>query len=227
MLSEGQTACFNDLDNNRLSIKFENMYNIGRYSKLYDTSSYNITNTMTWNCYGSGKCWYGSECGNGYKLNTLEKNSTNPNGYGCHMSSVSCNGLCTHGVSCVWYRWEVLPNMNNVAKVYHSVSELWESTLVIIYKNISRTVVFNTNNPTFDLHDILNYEMSHMPVNIHSVTYEKPLNKHAIVEYKNNYYNLDVSPHNLPIANMIGDIQISDDKKVIFHTDNIVVLIAV
>ncbi|CAK1587381.1 unnamed protein product [Parnassius mnemosyne] len=47
------------------------------------------------------------------------------------------------------------------------------------------------------------------------------ISKNIVREYKNNYYNLDVSPHNLPIANMIGDIQISDDKKVIFHTDNI------
>lgn len=63
MLSDGQTACFNDLENNRLSIRLDNIYNIERYSKLYDTASYNITNRMTWNCYGSGKCWYGSECG--------------------------------------------------------------------------------------------------------------------------------------------------------------------
>lgn len=49
MLSDGQTACFNDLNNERLSIQFNRIDHMARYSKLYVTAEYKITNAMTWN----------------------------------------------------------------------------------------------------------------------------------------------------------------------------------
>lgn len=208
-IGDGETVCFNDLNNDRLSIKLDNLIHIVRYSKIYKTSDYTITNKMTWNCYGSGKCWYGQQCGNGYMLITLEQNSTNPHGYGCHFSTVSCNGMCTYGSSCVWYRWEIIPNTNNVATIYHPISNLWESTLTVSYKGYSKKITLNTNNPRYDLNDIFNKIMNHMPIQITAVSYEKLYIRGSMVEHNLTYFNIDASPHNMPIENMIGDLQIS------------------
>lgn len=144
MLADGETACFNDVNNERLSIKFTRMEHHTRFSKLYDTCDYNITNTMTWNCYGAGKCWGGEECGNGYVLNVLAQDSNNPHGYGCHMAPVSCTSGCFHGVSCVWYRWEVLPDLKNTASIFESTSEFWVGKMTVTYKGVSQRIELNT-----------------------------------------------------------------------------------
>lgn len=219
-LSDGETACFNDLNNNRLSIKLDSIHNIARFSSLYDTSSYIITNKMHWNCLGSGKCWYGSECGNGYKLDLLDKYTKEPYGYGCHMTSVSCYGsMCTHGTSCVWYRWQITPTGPKIP-VYTLVSEIWEVRLTIKYKDIVKTIALNTNNPKYDMNDILSDVMDHMPFYIGGLSYEKLHLKNAIIKLNDTYFNVDSSPHNMPQRGLIGDLQIDKHNKRILYYDN-------
>ncbi|CAH0730953.1 unnamed protein product, partial [Brenthis ino] len=219
-LADGETACFNDLNNEKLSIKLDSIYNIARFSSLYDTSSYDIINEMHWNCLGSGKCWWGEECGNGYKLNILERNTKEPHGYGCHMTSVSCVGsMCTHGTSCVWYRWQINPKGPKIP-VYSLVSEIWEVSITIRYKDVVRHIVLNTNNPKYDMNNILSEIMDHMPFYISGVSYEKQHLRESLISINGTYFNVDSSPHNMPQRGMIGDIQIDKHNDKILYYDN-------
>ncbi|CAH2240147.1 jg20694 [Pararge aegeria aegeria] len=221
-LSDGETAFFNDLNNERLSIKLDSIYNIARFSSLYDTSSYTISNEMTWNCLGSGKCWYGSECRNGYKLNVLSKDTKEPHGYGCHMTSVSCVGaMCTHGTSCVWYRWQITPTGPKIP-VYSLVSEIWEVKLTVKYKDLVKTILLNTNNPKYDMNNILSEVMNHMPIYITGVNYEKIHLRNSLLGINGTYFNIDSAPHNMPQKGLIGDLQIDKhDTKILFHDNDI------
>ncbi|KAL4705237.1 hypothetical protein ACJJTC_011531 [Scirpophaga incertulas] len=117
--------------------------------------------------------------------------------------------------------WQVTP-IGPLIPVYMFVSEVWEVKLTIKYKEIIKTITLNTNNPKYDINDILSEVMNHMPFYIGAVNYERRHLKDSIVKINDTYFNIDSAPHNMPQEGLIGDLQIDKhDKKILFYDSNI------
>lgn len=57
-----------------------------------------------------------------------------------------------------------------------------------------------------------------MPIQIISASYERPLARPSILERDGMFFGVEASSHNMPVSNMIGDIQISKSRGLVFHS---------
>ncbi|QBK47218.1 glycoprotein precursor [Anopheles triannulatus orthophasmavirus] len=207
-LLTGSVICFKDYKSDIMKIKIEDAKIRTRYNLVYHTSEYIISADSKSNCKGSGDCW-NKGC---------DRNSVNPElvklrngtivGYGCESNSLGCDDWCFHKTSCTWYKWSIL-TIGDLANVYEKSAELWEVTIAIHYEGKMIKHKVNINNPRVNLNGL----MDGVPLYITSFDAETVQIPNGLLLYKNEGYQLKTSTINMPETDIIGDYQISLDKK--------------
>ncbi|AOF41424.1 glycoprotein precursor, partial [Seattle Prectang virus] len=213
-IKNGQVVCFNTPEGKTLKIHLRNTNVIVRYQASYYTCDYMLKTTSTYSCKAAwGDCYYGGTCYQGYVHSSLKKHTDNPHGYGCTDGVIGCDAHCTAQVSCTWYRWEVIPDHNKCYKIYNKVSEIWETDVVIDYDGMRKVSTLNTNNPTCNMKHMNLTGLLDLPIAIMSLLHETVHVKDSILLNGNIGYDVDAAQINMPVKNMIGEQQLSLNKK--------------
>ncbi|QXL90807.1 glycoprotein [Pectinophora gossypiella virus 2] len=212
-IQTGSNVCFKTINGDKLEIKITNSKDVTRYQSSYYACSYKMLTTSAYECKSvNGNCWNNGMCQTGRAYPSLKLNSSFPHGYGCMSDTVGCDTWCWHQTSCTWYRWELVPHLQRCFKVYSTVSNIWQTSVIIKYKGITKHIKLNTNNPTYNLRDFNIEGFKEMPVFINSMNYEKPYLKRSVIMIDRTGYATEASEMNMPVKNTIGEYQMSLDK---------------
>lgn len=219
-IKNGQAVCFNTPEGKTLKVHLRNTNIIIRYQASYYTCDYKLTKKSTYSCKAAwGDCYNGGTCYQGYAHSALKEDTDNPHGYGCTDGVIGCDVHCTAQVSCTWYRWELIANMDRCYKVYNKISEIWETDVVIDYDGMRKVTTLNTNNPTCNMKQMNLTGLLDLPIAITSLLHETIHVKSSLLINGNKGYEVEASQINMPVKNMIGEQQLSLNKKTMtFYT---------
>lgn len=212
-IKNGQVVCFNTPEGKTLRLHLRNTNVIIRYQASYYTCDYSIETQSTYRCkFAWGDCYNGGTCYQGYAHEDIKKDSENPHGYGCTDGVIGCDTHCTAQVSCTWYRWELMTNMDKCYRLYNKVSEIWETDVVIDYDGVRKVVTLSTNDPTCNISKLNVTGILELPIAITSLLHERVHVKDSLLLVGNIGHEVDASQINMPIKNTIGEHQVSLDK---------------
>lgn len=224
-IQTGQSICFKDTDNNDLSIKIMESYILTRYIRLYYTSDWDIKTDSYYKCKGTDGCWNG-DCnydtiGETYGENMKIKSrnvSLLIDGYGCLTSALGCDTTCWHKLSCTFFKWTVTPK-GPAYPVYKQENSLWETRLMISYKNITKTAILNVNNPSIGLTDFESLLGSNIPIYVTNFMSESPHQQPNLIVTNTGIIPVTAAELDMPEQDKVGDFQASLDMMT--HSINI------
>ncbi|XP_045778130.1 uncharacterized protein LOC123876046 [Maniola jurtina] len=214
-IQTGSTICFNTMDGDKIEMRIKDSKAVTRYHSAYYACSYKVITETRYECKKmNGACWNGGKCRKGYKHSAFSEEKVYPHAYGCISDTVGCDTWCWHQTSCTWFKWVMMPITEKCYKVYNKMSEIWQTSIFIKYKGITKHIKLNSNNPQYNLngHDIKG--LKNMPIVLTSFTYEQIHLRNAIVYTGRRFYEIeDASMPNFPVKNTIGEYQMSLDKQ--------------
>lgn len=229
-IQTGSKLCFNTADGERLEVKIKDSKSVTRYQASYYACSYEITTDSYWECKSPASwCWNQGTCKDGSSHSELNKtvmannkrSDLYPHGYGCHSDTIGCDTMCWHETSCTWYRWEVHPKDRACHKVYQKTSEVWQTSVFVSYKGLSKHIKLNTNNPTYNLNALNTTGIMNLPMAMSSFSHEKIHLRNSIVIIDGESYAVDSSQQNFPIKNKVGEMQMSlDQQTFVYYTSS-------
>lgn len=127
--------------------------------------------------------------------------------------TIGCDTWCWHQTLCVWFKWVMTPIYDQCYKVYNKVSEIWQTSIFIRYKGITKHIKLNSLYPQYILDGYDLKGLKNMPIVLTSFTHEQVHLRNALTVAGKAAYEVDASMPNYPIKNTIGEYQMSLDKK--------------
>lgn len=217
-IQTGQTICFYDEKNSKLSIHIREAYNINYYDQLYDTSDFDIKYDKHGRC---GAFCNVQNCFLNKKHEGFIDKIDRIQDYVCRVGPV-CDQYCWHNYGCTWVHWWLEP-IGNVAKVYKFDTKYWEVILEITYGEINKIVTLNANNPSVNLDSKHYPAIIRLPLSIISHIAQEKFQFKNLIEDGFNFYHVDASELNFPETDKIGDfqMQIGNHKNVTFNMDSV------
>lgn len=218
-LESGSTLCFKDKSDEIVKIRLSASYRMARSMLIYRTGSFDLGVSQTWECKGSGKCWNG-ECNHGTKHPALLAKQSNNSimGYGCGSDTIGCDTWCWHQTSCTFYRW-TLSSRGETYPVYKTVSRFWNVIIELSYRNVTKLVTLNVNNPRFDLDTV---DENKIPILVNGFSSQEDVYEKFYIKASGSFYNIDASNQNMPETDKVGDLQIATDgKSILYNSHNV------
>lgn len=134
---------------------------------------------------------------------------------------MKCNYILKYGMwtqECI--KTEMQKKMHGKCyKIYNKVSEIWETDVVIDYDGMRKVTTLNTNNPTCNMKQMNLTGLLDLPIAIMSLLHETIHVKNSLLLNGNIGYDVDAAQINMPVKNMIGEQQLSLNKKTMtFYT---------
>lgn len=154
-------------------MRIEDSKTVTMYQASYYACSYSVKTETTFECKNiAGNCWNKGTCVQGSRHSSFSYEVLYPHGYGCQSDTIGCDTRCWHQISCVWYRWIMFPIEDKCYKVYHKVSEIWQTSIFTTYKGITKHIKLNTNNSQNNLNGYDINGLKNMPMVITSFSHE-------------------------------------------------------
>nr|DBA44214.1 TPA_asm: glycoprotein [Bunya-like virus atrichopogon] len=214
-LSTGSTIQFVDENDQKLTLKFENFFEINYYRAIYYTSDYIIKTISTVECYADwfmgseSNCYDGSckKATNFYKSSFDKFLPTDKiAGYGCAVDSLGCeNKYCYIKQRCVFYKW-ILKEQGPRALVFLKESQGWVADFSLSHKNLTRKISVNVAN-IMELVHMEDWKIK-IPLLVSSPNYQQTYTTSKLMKYEDKYYYVEASSPNEPGRNILGDYQV-------------------
>ncbi len=211
-LSKGSTINFIDVNNTRITLTLERLYQVDNYRLIYVTSDYEITTTSTWGCESASDYCIPGSCSMfsshyAAKLDGSLPNSTSVSKYGCVVDPMRCNdSKCFYGNVCIHYKWQ-LRDKGPLGYVFKKTVSYWEASLIQEHQNTTRAIHMSAKDRAHNLH-IKDWYTSLPIVAIAAVHMDIPTSEYVLV-YKRGYHYVQASDTNLPVKGTIGEYQLS------------------
>ncbi|AOF41427.1 glycoprotein precursor, partial [Mothra virus] len=214
ILHAGSTLCLKYPSGSQEMIKMSEMSRVIHYSPIYKACNFSLDVRSYYDCLGNWPCWEKSSCNVDTKFERVGPKAYKlPSGReSCELVPNLSNSKCTHEQICIWYYWDVVPELNSCDLIYKEVST---SNLAHIEHTdtLGNTIPFvlSDESPFIDS-PLRMHLMTLTPTLLHP-----PTNK--IRQHQNDYYFTDASERSMGRPGVLGDYQMSLSSNGTFFPD--------